>query len=255
MRIIWTIATRDFKAYFVSPIAYIVTGIYMALMGIFFHSGLEYFHRQAMQYNQFGGRGEAANFVDHIIRPTYGNMNVLFLFIVPFITMRLFSEEKKLHTLEMLMTAPVKTHQMVLGKFLSSMMLVGLMLLLTSIFPIILFATGNPHWGAIFTNYLGTLLMASCCVSLGMLFSSMTENQIIAGALGFGAGLFFWIINMVAYSLSSTGKIIVEYFSLIGHFDNFSKGVINSSDLIYFLSFIFVTLFMTHRVIDSYRWR
>lgn len=254
MRNIWTIAQRDFKSYFTSPIAYIVIAGFLFIMGWMFFSNLFHFHLQNMQFQQFGG-GKAMTITDGIIRPLYGNMNVIFLFLVPFITMRLFAEEKKSHTIELLMTSPVTLTEIILGKFLSSFLLIAIMLGLTIIYPIILVATGNPDVGAIVGSYAGTLLLASCYLSIGILFSSVTENQIVAGALTFTGGLFFWLISWATQSAGPVLGDILTYLSLISHFNNFSQGLINTSDIVYYLSFIGIGLFLTHRVLDSYRWR
>ena len=253
-RNVWTIARRDFRSYFTSPIAYIVIAGFMAIMGWMFFFNLSHFNMTNMQYQQFN-MGKGVSITEGIIRPLYGNMNVIFLFFVPFITMRLFAEEKKLHTIELLMTAPVTLTEIILGKFLSSFLMVFVMLALTVIYPIVLFATGNPELGPIFTSYVGTILLASCYLALGILFSSVTENQIVAGALTFAAGLFFWLISWANGSAGPVWAEFLNYLSLINHYNNFGQGLLNSSDVFFYLSFIGVGLFLTHRVLDSFRWR
>ncbi len=254
MKNTWTIAARDFRSYFTSPIAYIVIAGFMAIMGWMFFFNLSHFNMQNMQYQQYN-MGKGMSITDGIIRPLYGNMNVIFLFMVPFITMRLFAEERKIHTLELLMTSPVKLSEIILGKFLSSLLLVTIMLALTTIYPVVLFITGNPDLGPIVASYAGTFLLAGCYLSIGILFSSMTENQIVAGALTFAAGLFFWLVSWATQSAGPVWSDILTYLSLISHFSNFSQGLLNTTDIFYYLSFIFVGLFLTHRVLDSYRWR
>lgn len=254
MRNIWTIARRDFRAYFTSPIAYIVIAGFLAIMGWMFFFSLSYFNMQNLQAQQLH-MGKGISITEGIIRPLYGNMNVIFLFLVPFITMRLLAEEKKLHTIELLMTAPVKLIDIILGKFLSSFLLVLVMLSLTLVYPVILFMTGNPDPGPIATSFLGTLLLCCSYLSIGLLFSAMTENQIVAGALTFAAGLFFWLVNWATQSAGPVWGEMLQYLSLISHYNNFGQGLINSNDVIYYLSFIGIGLFLTHRVMDSYRWR
>jgi ABC-2 type transport system permease protein len=251
---IWTISRKDFRAYFTSPIAYIVIAGFLGIMGWMFFFTLTHFSMQNMQYQQFGG-GKGISITDGIIRPLYGNMNVIFLFMVPFITMRLFAEEKKLHTIELLMTAPVTLTEIILGKFFSSFLLVLVMLSLTLVYPIILFCTGNPELGPIVTSYIGTLLLASCYLSIGILFSSVTENQIVAGALTFAAGLFLWLVSWATQSAGPVWGEFLTYISLISHYNNFGQGLLNTSDVFFYLSFIGVGLFLTHRVLDSFRWR
>jgi len=254
MRNIWTIARRDFRAYFTSPIAYIVIAGFLLIMGWMFFFNLSQFNAQSLQYQQFHV-GKSATITDGIIRPLYGNMNVIFLFLVPFITMRLFAEERKQHTIELLMTSPVTLGEIILGKFLSAFLLVAVMLALTLTYPVVLYITGNPELGPIATSYIGTLLLASCYLALGVLFSSLTENQIVAGALTFAAGLFFWLISWAQQSAGPVVGDILGYLSLINHYNNFSQGLVSSEDILFYGSFIGISLFLTHRVLDSFRWR
>ncbi len=254
MKNIWSIARRDFQSYFTSPIAYIVIAGFLAIMGWMFFWSLNHFNIQNMQYMQYGG-GKGPSITEAIIRPLYGNMNVVFLFLVPFITMRLFAEERRQHTIALLLTAPIHLTEIILGKFLAAFALVLIMLLLTGFYPIMLFATGNPELGPIVASYIGTLLLAGCCLSLGILFSAMTENQIVAGALTFSSGLFFWLVSWAQQAAGSVFGELLNYLSLTGHYNNFGQGLLHSSDIVFYLSFIGLGLFFTHRVLDSYRWR
>lgn len=254
MKQIWTIARKDFRTYFTSPIAYIVIAGFLGIMGWMFFFNLSFYNQQYMQYSQYN-MGKSPSITDGIIRPLYGNMNVIFLFLVPFITMRLFAEERKVQTLSLLLTSPLTLAEMVLGKFLSALLLVTVMLALTLVYPILLFIFANPDLGPICTSYLGTLLLCSCYLSLGTLFSSMTENQIVAGALTFAGGLFFWLVSWASQSAGPVWSDVVGYLSLIQHYNNFSQGIINTSDVIFYLSFSGIALFLSHRVLDSYRWR
>lgn len=254
IRNIWVIARKDFRAYFTSPIAYIVIAGFMVIMGWMFFFILSHFNMQNMQYQQYN-MGKGVSITDGIIRPLYANMNVIFLFLVPFITMRLFAEERKLHTIELLMTSPVQLIDVILGKFFSALMLLKVMLLMTLVYPLILFATGNPELGPIVTTYIGVFLLCSCYLALGILFSSMTENQIIAGALTFASGLFFWLVNWATQSAGPVWGEILSYLSLMSHFNSFGQGLLNTSDIFYYLSFMGIGIFLTHRVLDSFRWR
>lgn len=255
MKNVWIIARRDFRAYFNSPIAYIVISGFLVIMGWMFFYNLQHFFMQNMQYQQFN-MGKGASITEGIVRPLYGNMNVIFLFLVPFITMRLFAEERKQHTIELLMTAPVNLTEIILGKFFSSFLLVFVMLALTFVYPAVLAVTGNPDWGPVLTSYLGTLLLASCYLSMGVLFSSMTENQIVAGALTFASGLFFWLIAWASQTAGPVWGDILNHLSLINHYmQSFGQGILNTSDIVYYLSFVGFMLFLTHRILDSFRWR
>lgn len=251
---VWNIAKRDLRAYFSSPIAYIVIALFLGIMGWMFFWNLSFFNAQAMQYQRFP-RGEGPSISDGILRPLYGNMNIVLLFLLPFVTMRLVAEEKKNHTMELLLTSPLKVSQIIFGKYLSGLLLLLVMLALTWVYPITLYFTGNPDLGVIIGANLGTFLLASCYLSVGLLFSSMTENQIVAGALTFATLLFFWLVGWASNSAGSEVGKVIEYVSLIGHFKNFSRGLISSEDVVFYLSFTGIGLFLTHRVLDSYRWK
>ncbi|MBY0471320.1 ABC transporter permease [bacterium] len=251
-RNIWTIAQRDFRSYFTSPIAYVVIGAFMSIVGFMFFFNLDHYVRQ-MAFSAMGNKGVSVT--DGIVRPFYGNMNVILLFIAPMITMRLFSEEKKMHTIELLMTSPLTLTEIIVGKFCSAMLLVGVMLLVTSIYPIVLFSAFTPDYGPIVCSYVGTFLLAGCYMAVGLFLSSMTENQVVAAASTFGVGLMFWIISWAASAAGPFWSGLLTNLSLIGRFNNFGQGLLNSADIFFYLSYIFVGLFLTHRVMDSYRWR
>ena len=255
MRAVWTIAKRDLKSYFTSPIAYVVSGVFLAIMGWMFFNNLNWFHTQTLQYQQFNMGGKGMSITNGIVRPLFGNMNVIFLFLVPFITMRLFAEERKNHTIQLPMTSPIKLSHLILGKFLACFALVMGILGMTLVYPAILYFTTNVDPGPVLTGYLGTVLMFSCYLAIGILCSSLTENQIVAAALTFGILLFFWLISWAQQSAGPVWGEILMYLSLISHFRDFSSGMLNSSAVIYYVSFTGVGLFLTHRVLDSYRWR
>ncbi|MCC7441237.1 MAG: ABC transporter permease subunit [Bdellovibrionales bacterium] len=250
----WIITWRDFKANFTSPIGYIFITAFLGLLGYMFFYNLYHFNLQNLQYQQFN-MGKAASITDGIVRPLFGNMNVLLFIIMPFLTMRLFAEEKKNHSIELLMTAPVTITQMVLGKFFSAVLMLGLMLTLTTFYPIVLAVTGNPDAGPIVGGYLGTFLMGACFIAIGVFCSAVTENQIVAASVSFGLILFFWLISWASQSAGSVIGDVLTYLSLITHYNEFSQGLLTAKNLIFYLSFAFFWLFMAHRVLESYRWR
>jgi ABC-2 type transport system permease protein len=204
---------------------------------------------------QFQMAGRTPSLTEGIVKPLYGNMNVIFLFLVPFITMRLFAEEKKLHTIELLMTSPITLTEIILGKFISAFLLILVMMALTSVYPISLYVAGHPDLGPIVGSNLGTLLLVSCVLSIGIFFSALTENQIVAGVLTFAAVLFLWLISWAVQLAGPVWGDILTYLSLISHYNNFGSGLLTTTDIFYYLSVIGVGLFLTHRVLDSYRWR
>ena len=174
---------------------------------------------------------------------------------MPMVTMRTYSEEKRSGTIELLLTSPLTDFQIILGKFFGAMALYGAMLAVTLIHLGLLFVYGQPEWKPIVTAYLGLLLMGGCFISLGLFISSLTKNQIVAGMVTFAVFLLLWIISWFGESAGPTGAAITSYLSIIDHFDDFSKGVIDTTHLIYYLSFITFGLFLTAKSVDSERWR
>jgi ABC-2 type transport system permease protein len=251
---ILAIAQKEIRSYFASPIAYVVTGLFALLFGIFFVALLYWFVRQGM----LGGMGMQAaplNLNQHLVRPLLLNNIVLYLFMLPMITMRMYAEEKRSGTIELLLTSPITDMQIIVGKFLGALVLYAATLAVTLLYFTILFFYGNPEWKPIATAYLGLILMGGCFISVGMLISSFTRNQIVAGMLTFGVFLVLWVIDWMAPTLGPTGEKIVEYLSITRHFEDFAKGVIDTTHLIYYVSFITFGLFLTAKSVDSERWR
>ena len=176
------IAQKELKSYFASPIAYIVIGLWALLYGYFFAAILHFFVQQSMQMNQFGMQGpQSMNVNQQLIRPLLQNVLILILFLMPMVTMRAYSEEKRSGTIELLLTSPLTDFQIILGKFFGAMALYGVMLAVTLIHLALLFVYGHPEWKPILTAYIGLLLMGGCFISLGLFISSLTKNQIVAG--------------------------------------------------------------------------
>lgn len=252
-----TIAKKDLRTYFTSPIAYILMGVFSFIMGFMFFSILQIYIMQSSQYQSYGMGGKGPNLTDALVRPVFGNMNVVLLFMVPFITMRLFAEEKRNNTIELLFTAPVSLMDIILGKFFSALGFVGVLVALTLPYPIALAMATQPDWGVLFLAYLGTMCMISVYVAVGLLCSSLTENQIVAGVLTFGIILFFWIIKWISFS-SGGGSVfadILSYLSIVDHYEDFSRGVLNTKDLVFFGSGVGLLLFLTYKNLESYSWR
>ena len=250
------IAQKELKSYFASPIAYIVIGLFALLYGYFFAAILYYFVRQSMQMSQFGmGGPQAMNVNQRMLRPLLQNVTILVLFTMPMITMRTYSEEKRSGTIELLLTSPVTDFQIIMGKFLGAMALYGVMLAVSLIHIALLFYFGRPEWKPIVTAYLGLLLLGGCFISLGLFISSLTKNQIVAGMVTFAVFLFLWVITWVGSFGGPTFDSVTNYLSIIEHYDDFSKGIIDTSHIIYYVSFITFGLFLTAKSVDSERWR
>ena len=253
LRNIIAIADKELRAYFASPIAYIIIGLFALLFGWFFYMFLTVFIRQSEQMMQFGGGG--ANINQQMIRGVLQNAAVIILFVMPIITMRTYAEEKRSGTIELLLTSPVTDFQIIIGKFLGALGLYGAMLLVTVVYMAILFIYGNPEWRPVVAGYLGLLLMGGCFIAVGLLISSLTKNQIVAAVLTFAVFLMLWVINWIGDSSGPTTQAIVSYLSITEHFDDFARGVIDTKHVVYYLSFITFGLFLTAKSVDSERWR
>jgi ABC-2 type transport system permease protein len=190
-----------------------------------------------------------------VIRPLMMNMSVITLFILPLITMRSFADEKRSGTFELLLTSPLTNWQLILGKYFSTFVLYAVMILVTFLYQVILIFNGNPEIIPILTGYLGLLLMGSASVAIGVLISSLTENQIIAAVGTFGAMMFLWVIGWVGNFAQGASQSILQYFSIVEHFDDFAKGVLDSEHIIYYVSLAFLSLFLTYQSIESMKWR
>ena len=253
---ILAIAHKELRSYFASPIAYIVIGFWALLYGWFFINILNFFVMQSMQMGQLGMQGpQAMNVNQQMIRPLLQNVTILVLFLMPMVTMRTYSEEKRSGTIELLLTSPLTDLQIVLGKFLGAMALYAVMLAVSAIHIGLLFVYGHPEWKPIATAYLGLLLMGGCFIALGLFISSLTKNQIVAGMVTFAVFLMLWIITWIGSFSGPMMDKLTQYLSIIEHFDDFQKGVLDTTHLIYYVSFITFGLFLTAKSVDSERWR
>ena len=252
MRNISAIAQRELRAYFASPMAYIVIGFFLLPFGVFFYLYLTSFVKASMQQAQFGG---AMNINQNVIRYVLQNASVIILFIMPMITMRTYSEEKRSGTIELLLTSPLTDVEIILGKFFGALGLYVAMLAVTLPHMGLLFYWGHPEWRPVVAAYLGLLLMGGAFVSLGLLISSMTNNQIVAGIVTFVVFLLLWIIGWFADSAGPTIGPITSWLSITEHFDDFSKGIIDTKHVLYYLSLITFCLFLTAKSVDTERWR
>jgi ABC-2 type transport system permease protein len=254
VRNVLAIADKEIRSYFASPIAYIMIGLFSLLFGWFFYVYLMAFVQQSEQMMQMGG-GSGTNVNQMMIRGLFQNTAVIILFVMPMITMRTYSEEKRSGTIELLLTAPITDLEIIVGKFIGALALYGAMLLVTMLYILILFKIGNPEWRPIVAGYLGLLLMGGCFLSTGLFISSLTKNQIVAGFLTFATFLMLWIINWLGESSGPTTRDVLNYLSITEHFDDFARGIIDTKHVVYYLSFITFGLFLTAKSVDSERWR
>jgi len=256
---IFHIAGRELRSYFVSPIAYVVLTGFTVLTGWFFFNLLMQFNRIMNMYQMFRRQDVLMqmNLNEMVMTPLLYNMTIVLLLLVPLITMRLFAEEKKLKTDELLLTSPVSVTSVVLGKYLAGLVFFLIMLALTAVYPLVMFQYGSPppEMGSILAGYLGLFFLGASFIAVGLFTSSLTENQIVAAVICFVTLLLFFVVGWPAESMGTTAGKLLEYLSLIEHFTDFSKGLIDSRHVVYFLSFILFSLFITKRSVESMRWR
>ncbi|HKR32248.1 MAG TPA: ABC transporter permease subunit [Terriglobales bacterium] len=254
MRNVWIIFQKELRSYFVSPIAWLLLTMFAVVFGYFFWTGVGMFVFAGIQ-QQMSGEMFPMNINEQVIRPLVSNARVLSLFLIPIITMRLFAEEKRNGTIELLTTSPIRDLEVILGKWLAATTLYACMLLFSALNLIFLFRYGNPDWKPLLIGYLGLLLEAACLAAIGTFISSLTKNQIIAGATTFAVCLMFWVFEWVGgYETAAWAKVL-SYMSTTVHFESFARGVIELKDAIYYATLILIGLFFTARSMESLRWR
>ena len=250
---ILAIAQKELRSYFASPIAYVILGFFALVFGYFYIVSISFFLSAALQMG-IPGQGQV-NINSMAIRPLLQNVSVVALFVLPLITMRTYAEEKRSGTIELLLTSPLTDFQIIMGKFFGALALYAIMLSVTLIHLAILFIYGRPEWKPILTAYLGLLLLGGCFLAAGLFISSLTKNQIVAGMVTFAVFLFLWVITWIGSFSGPTADKLTNYLSIIDHFDDFGKGVIDTTHVIYYVSFITFGLFLTAKSVDSERWR
>ena len=254
MRNILAIAQKELKSYFASPIAYIVIGLFALLFGYFYAVMLQYFVRAGMNMNPMMGQ-QSLNINQDMLRPVMQNVTILLLFVLPAMTMRTYSEEKRSGTIELLLTSPVTDWEIILGKFFGALSLYGVMLAVTLVHMAVLFVYGQPEWKPIATTYLGLLLLGGSFLSVGLFISTLTTNQIVAYISTFALFLMLWVISWLGSFSAGMFTDVTAYLSIIEHFYDFTKGVLDTTHIIYYVSLITLGLFLTAKSVDTERWR
>lgn len=256
MRNILAIARREWHSYFASPIAYVLLGLFALIFGWMFYSFLRFFAEQSLRMSQFGmGGAQPMNVNEMMIRPLLLQAGVVVLFFLPMLTMRSFAEEKRSGTIELLLTSPLTDWEIVLGKYLGVMSLYAVMLAVTALNFLWLFAYGNPELLPILTGYLGLLLMGGSFLAIGLFISNLTRNQLVAAALTFSVLLMLLLINWIGDASGPVVRGLVSALAVFQHFEDFSRGVIDTQHVVYYLSFIGFGLFLAARSVDADRWR
>ncbi len=255
MKNAWSIAKKELGLYFRSPVGYVVFFIFLLIWGFFFTSAVRWFHDYSLQAAQNPYYAQQLNINQMVLGPTFQNITIFFLLLLPALTMRLFAEEKKMGTDELLFTSPLSVGQIVGGKYLASLVMLLVMLALSAVSCLFIFLYGNPEIAPLLSGYLGLFLLGAAFMAVGLFFSALTESQVVAVIIPMGLNLLFYILSWAASSASGVRKGIIDYLSFIQHFEGLVRGVFDTKDIVYFLSFCFFWLFLTHSVIQSRRWR
>ncbi|MFZ0389968.1 MAG: ABC transporter permease subunit [Calditrichia bacterium] len=250
---------KEIKHFFYSPIAYIVIALFTGIAGLFFYLYLSQFVNAAMmdmiRSQQFRQPPQTFNVNLQLIRPYFWNLALISLFVLPLVTMRLYSEEKKSGTVELLYTTPLSVTDIVLGKFFAGIVFYIIMLIPTMIFMALLFIYGDPEFGPVISGYLGLILLGSAFISGGLFISSLTENQIIAAIGGFGLSLLLWVIGYAGQFAGPALGEFLNYVSITNHFEDFAQGVIDTRHVFYYLLFCTLGVYLTLKSVESVKWR
>lgn len=250
---------RELRSYFSSPIAYAIMFGFFLIAGFFFYailsSFLNYAMRSEIQAQYYRMAPPPMNINLLALRPFFHNIAIVMMFAVPLITMRLYAEEFRTGTIELLFTSPLRHTETFLGKYFAALVLYCALIGGTFIYQIILFLHGNPELGQILSSYLGLLLLGGAFIAVGLFVSTLTDNQIVAGFLTIILLLFFWVIGWADEFAGPKLGSLLGYISLLTHFDEFAKGVIDLKDIFLYLSYIMFFLFLTQVSLESKRWR
>jgi ABC-2 type transport system permease protein len=253
---VWPIYKKELRLYFTSPVAYVILTIFLLIAGYFFFSIFSFFTRASMQMAMNPQMGRDLNVTDAVLRPLFANLSVILLLVMPLVTMRLFAEERRSGTIELLLTYPVRDGAVLIGKYLAALTLYATMIAGTLAYPAIIvwIARAGVEWGPLLTGYIGLLLMGAMFLAVGLFASSLTENQIVAAVVTFGILLIFWIIGWTAEFATGALGVVLTHLSILEHNDTFAKGVLDTKDIIYYLNFTALALFLTLRSLESRRW-
>ena len=232
-----TITWKETKTYFSSPYAFVIAAVFLALTGYFFVQSISVALPEASIRNWAIGT------------------TIIFVLWAPVLTMRLLAEEQKLGTLELLMTAPIRDGEIVLGKYLAALLVLASTMALTLFYVVLLVWFGDPDLGPIFTGYLGLLLYGAATLSIGLLASSFSPNQIVSAVVGFGVLLLLTLIAQASPLTQGLTSKVLEQISITNHFQDFARGIVDSHNVVYFVVLTALMLFLTSRNLESRRWR
>ena len=259
LRNVGALVEKEWRHYFGSPIAWVALTMWTLLFGLFYFLVFNRFlavSMQSAQQMEFGGAPKLS-LNDWVISGVLHNMAVVALFVTPMLTMRLFAEEKRQGTLELLETAPITAMQIVAGKFLGALSLYAAMIAagLLNFALLWQYATVPPEWKPVVTGALALLLVGASFIAVGLFVSTLTRNQIVAGTLTFGILLGFWILGWLDEPTAGPAAKVLAYLGLLTHLEELMKGVLDLKDIVFYLSFTFFGLFLAHQSLESQRWR
>ena len=254
MRNALLIAGKEIRSYFASPIAYLLMAAFGLIFGFTFYVSTRDFIHMGLQA-QMMGQQQPMSVNDMIIRPLLGFAGTITLFLVPMITMRLIAEEKRTGTIELLLTSPIRDNEIIVGKWLGAMVLFLCVLGMSMINIAFIFIWGKPDVPPVLVAYLGLILQGGCLLAIGEFISTTTRNQIIAGGVTFFVCLFLYLMSYFTGNDTGVASQVGNYLSIITHLENFSKGLLSMKDVVFYLSMIFLALFLTSRSLESLRWR
>jgi ABC-2 type transport system permease protein len=252
---IWPIMKKELRLYFTTPVAYGVMFCFLLVTGYFFFSIFSFYTMASMQSAMNPQMGRDLNVTDSVLRPLFSNMSVILLLLMPLVTMRLFAEERRSGTIELLLTYPVRDGAVLLGKFFGALVLYATMLGLTLVYPGIVAYFARVEWGPLLTGYVGLLLMGATFIAVGVCISSFFENQIMAGTVTFVVLLMFWVIGWSADAAGGIWKAVLSELSIIEHYDTFAKGIFDTKDVIYYINFTILALFIGLKSLEARRWK
>jgi len=252
---IWPIYKKEMRLYFTSPIAWVILTIFLFIAGYFFYSIFAFFTLASMQAAMNPAMARDLNVTDSVLRPLFSNISVILLLLMPLVTMRLFAEERRSGTIELLLTYPVRDGAVLIGKYLAGLTLYAIMLAVTLFYPLLVAYFARVELGPLASGYLGLLLMGATFLAVGIFASSLTENQIVASIITFGVLLIFWVVGWSSDYVGGTWGRVLSHLSLIEHFDSFAKGVLDTRDVLYYFDFTIVALFLTLRSLEARRWK
>jgi len=250
------IVQKELQTLFVSPIAYVVLAVFYGVSGYFFFIIMSWYVQQSSM-RQYGGSAMPMDVPTMVIESFLGVLSTIILFLLPMVTMAIFAEERKRGTIELLLTSPITHLQLIMGKFSAAMIFLAVMLIpaILNILIIMTYSDPTPSITPFLIGLLGVILLGGALLAIGIFISSLTENQIVAAAATFGVFIILWVIDASAGASTTAWNETLRYLSVLNHYDDFTKGILDTQHLVFYTSFIFLGLFLTSLSLDSDKWR